>query len=331
MAVAVKSSPETLVSRALNRVAVGSLAGTAYTLATLVVVFYLFPALWHQILSPLISSGSDSPVDASLLWLVNLGVFAGLVYSGLRLLGPHPSPGVRAGIAVGVLGFYALVLIALGIGQVLERSLSSVPAVGAIVTVVIGLTLLGLAASLYLRTGFENWLIQFEEQGWFSMSSYKRTQGMRIRRGTMLAIMLLTGCGIYSILARDTLRTASSDAWRVSIPFTHGTSLTILGDLQFTVPILLAALSLWFAYRLVNYPGFADFLIATEAEMNKVSWVTRRRLYQDTIVVLTTVVLLTAFMFVVDLAWVWFLESPPIRVLQTPSADLGKTVGPQGW
>ena len=32
-----------------------------------------------------------------------------------------------------------------------------------------------------------------------------------------------------------------------------------------------------------------DFLIATEAEMNKVSWTTRKRLVKDTIVVLVTV------------------------------------------
>src|SRR2546430_6963945 len=37
-----------------------------------------------------------------------------------------------------------------------------------------------------------------------------------------------------------------------------------------TLPLLLAAASLWLAYRVVNYPTFADFLIATEAEMNKV-------------------------------------------------------------
>ena len=52
---------------------------------------------------------------------------------------------------------------------------------------------------------------------------------------------------------------------------------------------------LWRAWRgMVNFPAFADFLIATEAEMNKVSWTTRKRLVQDTIVVLTTVVLMTA-------------------------------------
>ncbi len=34
--------------------------------------------------------------------------------------------------------------------------------------------------------------------------------------------------------------------------------------------------ALWLAWRVVNVPSFADFLIATEAELNKVSWTTRR-------------------------------------------------------
>ena len=44
------------------------------------------------------------------------------------------------------------------------------------------------------------------------------------------------------------------------------------------VPLLLSAGLIWFAWRIVNWPTFADFLIATEAEINKVSWTTRKRL-----------------------------------------------------
>ena len=37
---------------------------------------------------------------------------------------------------------------------------------------------------------------------------------------------------------------------------------------------MLLAAGLWASYRLVNVPAVADFLIAVEAEMNKVSWPT---------------------------------------------------------
>jgi preprotein translocase SecE subunit len=97
----------------------------------------------------------------------------------------------------------------------------------------------------------------------------------------------------------------------------HEGGITLLPDLQFTVPLILAAASLWFAWRVVNYPTFADFLIATQAEINKVSWTTRRALIRDTIVVLVTLILLTVFLFVVDLFWSSVLSSRYVGVLPT--------------
>jgi preprotein translocase SecE subunit len=60
---------------------------------------------------------------------------------------------------------------------------------------------------------------------------------------------------------------------------------------------------------------FADFLIATEAELNKVSWTTRKRLYQDTIVVLVTVVLMAFYLFAMDQVWQHVLSWRPIGVI----------------
>ena len=81
--------------------------------------------------------------------------------------------------------------------------------------------------------------------------------------------------------------------------------------------LLLLVGSVWLAWRIVNVPAFADFLIATESELNKVSWTTRQRLMQDTIVVLVTMVLMAVFLFVVDIAWARLLSSGPIGVLKT--------------
>ena len=96
-------------------------------------------------------------------------------------------------------------------------------------------------------------------------------------------------------------------------------SLTLLPSVQFTVPLLLLAAALWLAWRIVNVPAFADFLIATEAEMNKVSWTTQRRLVQDTIVVLITVVLMAFYLAFCDVSWQAVLKWPPIGVLLKPS------------
>ena len=102
-------------------------------------------------------------------------------------------------------------------------------------------------------------------------------------------------------------------------------TLMLLPSVQFTLPLLLLAVSLWLAWRVVNMPTFADFLIATEAEMNKVSWSTQKRLVQDTIVVLVTVFLMAVFLFVMDYGWKLVLSARPIPgVLHFPKEAVGK-------
>ena len=100
--------------------------------------------------------------------------------------------------------------------------------------------------------------------------------------------------------------------------------LTLLPALQYTLPLLLIALTVWVAWRIVNYPAFADFLIATEAELNKVSWTTRPRLIQDTIVVLITTFLLAVFLFSMDELWRVVLSNWPINVLQINNEKIDK-------
>src|SRR5439155_18365641 len=90
----------------------------------------------------------------------------------------------------------------------------------------------------------------------------------------------------------------------------------LLYKVHLTLPIILAALVIWLSWRIVNLPAFGDFLIATEAEMNKVSWTTPRRLRQDTLVVLVTVIILATFLFVIDLIWINVLSWRVIGVLQ---------------
>jgi len=108
--------------------------------------------------------------------------------------------------------------------------------------------------------------------------------------------------------------------------------LPILYQLNIVIPLLIILVALWFAWRIVNWPTFADFLIATEAEMNKVSWTTRKRLVQDTIVVLVTVFLFTVFLFVVDILWVYILSNPAVRVLLVdPGAERAKQNAPTSW
>jgi preprotein translocase SecE subunit len=343
MAVAMKTSPETSARDPLSRLALGSVAGTAYVLAGLAVVFYGIPTVWDLWISPWLTGALNPFVDGALKLLVMLAAFAGFVVGGLRLAGPHPVHGVRAGTFCGIVTVLVAALLTQWVGLLLEIGVYQHhwfgPAgwsVGVGLTAAVGIGLLVLGFRLFFRPKFENWLMRVEDQGWFSSAGYKRSQGLRVRRGTILGILLLAGCGIYTLLSHGTLNTASRD-WRAVVPFTavvgaegqdgagqvigHTRHLIILPHVQYTVPLLLTLASLWLAYRVVNFPTFADFLIATEAEVNKVSWTTRKRLKQDTIVVLMTVILLTAFLFVVDQLWATILTR--VGVLQIPTSSQG--------
>jgi preprotein translocase SecE subunit len=409
MAVAVKNSPDVSAPGALDRQPVVSLAGAAYVLGSLGVVFGLLPYVWNDVLGV----GTSSFGRASLLGVLMVAAALGLAVLGTRLLGPRPVPGAKAGIFVSLVGALVVLLLTRWAGYLFEHWAydlnlfgGSGPTVGAALTVAFGLVLLALGVRLLFRPGVEKWLVRFEGQGWFSLHAYKPLQGQRVRRGTILGMLLIAGAGIYTLISHGILRRGAAD-WQVYVPFTGQVvvgdpgdakgdsalaprmdryafrelfarydpathvkvrsagsseklkvneivpksefdaekariageaagvepqstpvqppagetvyrSITVLPAVQFTVPLLILAGSIWLAWRIVNLPVFADFLIATEAEINKVSWTTRRRLVQDTIVVLTTVVLMALFLFGTDQVWRVLLSMKPIQVLQIP-------------
>ena len=74
------------------------------------------------------------------------------------------------------------------------------------------------------------------------------------------------------------------------------------------LPAGLALVLGWVIFRIIHFTPFAEFLIATEAEMNKVSWTSKDDLYRATTVVLATVVLMALFLFVVDWLWLFILR-----------------------
>jgi preprotein translocase subunit SecE len=91
------------------------------------------------------------------------------------------------------------------------------------------------------------------------------------------------------------------------------------------VPAALAVVLAWITYRIVQYPPFVDFLIATEAEMNKVSWTTRDELRRATIVVIVTVFLISFYLFCVDFVWSTILQR--IGILRFASDSFGSQAG----
>lgn len=119
--------------------------------------------------------------------------------------------------------------------------------------------------------------------------TFKPTQGKLARLWTGVGLALLFGAGIYQYY-EIYLKGQSGPVTQVGIP---------------------AALALvfgWIIWRTVQYPPFADFLIATESEMNKVSWTSREDLHRATVVVLATVFFLALYLFGVDYLWSTLLK-----------------------
>jgi preprotein translocase subunit SecE len=117
---------------------------------------------------------------------------------------------------------------------------------------------------------------------------YKPMQGQQAR--------LWTGAGMGLILAVG--------LWRLFEALIEEPPATRYG-----VPALVGLVLGWFVFRLLQYPPFVEFLIATEAEMNKVSWTSRADLYRATMVVLTTVLLVAVYLFGVDWLWSYLLQA----------------------
>jgi preprotein translocase SecE subunit len=64
-----------------------------------------------------------------------------------------------------------------------------------------------------------------------------------------------------------------------------------------------------------------DFMIATEGEMKKVNWTTKRQLKASTAVVIVVTILMALLLFVVDLAFMHFFSA--INVLETEPSIFG--------
>jgi preprotein translocase subunit SecE len=118
----------------------------------------------------------------------------------------------------------------------------------------------------------------------FQLGYYKRTQGRITRQATFWALVLGVVFGAYRLYQK-----LGESSWSA------GTKVTL--------PLLLVGIGIWICFRLVNFPRFADFLIAVEAEMSKVSWPSKQELYRSTVVVIFVLFSLSATLFVFDNLW----------------------------
>jgi preprotein translocase subunit SecE len=116
---------------------------------------------------------------------------------------------------------------------------------------------------------------------------YKRSQGRIVRQVTFAALALTLLIGLWRLVLMLRGYGESCPPW-----------------LCYGLPGLLAVFGLWAAYRSVNWPAFADFLIAVEAEMNKVSWPSRGELIRWSVVVIVVIFAIGLLLAAFDLVWI---------------------------
>ncbi|MEO8493768.1 MAG: preprotein translocase subunit SecE [Planctomycetota bacterium] len=121
----------------------------------------------------------------------------------------------------------------------------------------------------------------------FHVGLYKPSQG-RVTRQVTCAVLWATIL-LASITLYQTLNNA--EVWR----YVGSSMLLVVG--------------FWAAYRAVNFPRFADFLIAVEAEMNKVSWPSKGELIRSSMVVIFVIFMLAIVLFGYDVLWQFLFKN----------------------
>ncbi len=119
--------------------------------------------------------------------------------------------------------------------------------------------------------------------GFFTI--YKRGQGKWTRLGTAIGIGLLsifTGAFVY-------------DQLRASVHVSPNVAVGVGAGLAIGLMLL--------GYWAMNKASNADFLIATDSEMKKVNWTSRKELIGSTKVVIFFMLLIAVFLFVIDTAF----------------------------
>jgi preprotein translocase subunit SecE len=118
---------------------------------------------------------------------------------------------------------------------------------------------------------------------------YKRGQGKYTRLWSAFGAAIVVGLGCIQLYKR--LEAAGPGLW-----------------VETMVPaglfVVLGVLIFW----LVNKPTVADFMIAAEGEMKKVSWSSRREIAVSTFIVIVVVVLMGVLFYVTDMTFQVFFD-----------------------
>ena len=150
--------------------------------------------------------------------------------------------------------------------------------------------------------------------GFFTI--HKRGQGYWTRMGTAGAAALLGVLTAYNLYA-----------WLPVLinPGSSPDAATRAKRIALAVAVGFLVLFAAFVWRLINKPANVDFLIATDSEMKKVNWTSRKELIGSTKVVIVFMFLIATFLFLVDVLFGYLFYV--IGVLKNSPFGGGGTIG----
>ncbi len=120
-------------------------------------------------------------------------------------------------------------------------------------------------------------------------SIYKRGQGKYTRLCTAFGLALIVGIGCFRLY--DKLQATDFGLW-----------------VETMIPVGLFIVLAGFIFVVVNKPSIADFMIAAEGEMKKVSWSSRKEITISTFIVIVVVVFMASLLGVTDLGFTMFFD-----------------------
>jgi preprotein translocase SecE subunit len=131
------------------------------------------------------------------------------------------------------------------------------------------------------------------------LSVYKPGQGYYTRMGTVVGVSVVSLLGILWLW--EYMRAITIEG--VNPLYVAAGGAIIVGGL----------ITLLMYYLVFVKARSVDFLIATEGEMKKVNWSTRREVIGSTTAVIVTAMAITVFCYLIDRAFFWFFAQ--IKVL----------------
>ena len=122
---------------------------------------------------------------------------------------------------------------------------------------------------------------------------YKRGQGKYTRLSSAFTAAVIVGLGCLRLF-----RKLEATSWGLS----NKASLWIATMVPAGLFVVLTLLIFW----LVNKPSIADFFIAAEGEMKKVSWSSRQEIMVSTSIVIVVVIVMAALLGTTDFGFTMF-------------------------